>query len=89
MAVHITGQRYSTQPPVDRDLGAAVYAALRAHHDVRLRTVRVAVQHGQVFLAGEVPTYYAKQLAQHSAMSVPGVHRVHNELVVDHQRARS
>jgi osmotically-inducible protein OsmY len=53
-----------------------------------LRAVRVAAQDGQVFLMGEVPTYHAKQLAQHAAMSIPGVNRVHNELVVDNPRAR-
>ena len=73
-----------TTPPVHEvELGAAVQAALRAQRDGRLCGVRAAAQGGQVFLAGEVPTYYAKQLAQHAAMSVAGVCRVHNELVVE------
>jgi osmotically-inducible protein OsmY len=42
-------------------------------------------QNGQVFLAGEVPTYYAKQLAQHTAMGVHGVTCVHNEVMVVNQ----
>ena len=89
MGVHITDAVIVSRPAHDRELGAAVQAALYGRRDGRLRAVRVAAQNGQVFLAGEVPTYYAKQLAQHAAMSVAGVCRVHNELVVENRRARS
>lgn len=82
MGVHITGGNVDVRTGRDLDLGPAVQAVLRARGDGRLRAVRVHTLNGQVFLAGEVPTYYAKQLAQHAALSVPGVLRVHNELVV-------
>ena len=89
MDVDLTVAGPATRPVPEVELGAAVEAALRAQGDGRLYTVRVAAQGGQMFLAGEVPTYYAKQLAQHAAMSVAGVCRVHNELVVENRRARS
>ncbi len=89
MGVHIADAGIGLRRSHDRELGAAVQAALSARRDGRLRAVRVAAQDGQVFLTGEVPTYYAKQLAQHAAMSVASVRRVHNELVVEHGRARS
>jgi osmotically-inducible protein OsmY len=88
MGVQVVHSGVVQRPTRNRDLGAAVQDALTARRDGRLRAVRVAAQNGQVFLAGEVPTYYAKQLAQHAAMSVEGVQRVHNELVVDHRRTR-
>ena len=88
MEVDITEPGLASRPVHKDELGAAVQAALRAQGDGRLHQVRVAAQNGQVYLAGEVPTYYAKQLAQHAAMSVPGVERVHNELVVENRRAQ-
>jgi osmotically-inducible protein OsmY len=89
MGVHITDAGVVSRTSPDFELAPAIQAALRRQGDGRLRAVRVAAQAGHVFLAGEVPTYYAKQLAQHAAMSVPGVDRVHNELVVERRRERS
>jgi osmotically-inducible protein OsmY len=87
MGIHIAHAAAVPRLVHDSELGSAVQAAL-ASRDGRLRNIRVAAQFGQVVLEGEVPTYYAKQVAQHAAMSVAGVARVYNELVVKYRRAR-
>lgn len=88
MGIHITDNRQKLERQPDRELADAVLSALSDRRDGRLRAVRVVAQRAQVFLAGEVPSYYAKQIAQHAAMSVAGVARVHNELVVESKGAQ-
>jgi osmotically-inducible protein OsmY len=58
-------------------------ALLIATDSGRLRSVSVKVHHGRVYLYGRVHSFYAKQIAQHTAMSVAGVQRVLNELTVE------
>jgi osmotically-inducible protein OsmY len=47
-----------------------------------LRGIGVTVHEGLVILKGPVPTYYLNQLAQATALAVPGVHQVRNDLDV-------
>ena len=49
---------------------------------VRVRQLRVTVQEQGLVLQGCVPTYYAKQLAQHAAMEVSGLPILANEIEV-------
>jgi osmotically-inducible protein OsmY len=65
------------------DLALTVHRALIATDSGRLRSVSVKVHHGRVYLYGRVHSFYAKQIAQHTAMSVAGVQRVLNELTVE------
>jgi osmotically-inducible protein OsmY len=65
------------------DLALMVHRALIAADSGRLRSVSVKVHHGRVYLYGRVHTFYAKQIAQHTAMSVAGVEHVSNELIVE------
>ena len=48
-----------------------------------LRTVEVTVCAGMVTLGGRVPSYHLKQIAQTTALAVPGVLQVFNELAVE------
>lgn len=48
-----------------------------------LREVTIALEGSCVSLHGTVRTYYAKQLAQQTVISVPGVTQLVNELVVN------
>ena len=59
---------------VERALGATGHAPLRNLH--------LCQQGSTVILHGHVPSYYLKQLAQATAMTIPGVSRVHNQLDV-------
>jgi osmotically-inducible protein OsmY len=59
---------------VERALHAAGYGSLRA--------VQVTVHARRVILWGRVPSYYLKQLAQQTALAVPGAHEVGNGLEV-------
>jgi len=71
-----------TQSLEDHRLAERVERALRATGYGVLRTVRVAVNARVVILGGRISTYYLKQLAQATALAVPGVHQVRNDLDV-------
>jgi osmotically-inducible protein OsmY len=47
-----------------------------------LRAVEVSVKTRAVILRGRVPSYYLKQIAQETALAVPGTHQIHNDLDV-------
>lgn len=72
-------------PNPDNQLMARVKRALRASGYAPLAQVRVMVDRGQVFLAGDVPTYFMKQVAQTRALSVDGVKALSNDLVVERE----
>jgi BON domain len=67
-----------------KDLGvaASVERALCAAGHAPLRAVEVWGEGNGVVLKGHVPTYYLKVLAQATALCVPGVERVRNDLEV-------
>lgn len=61
---------------------AVVRDALHLTGYGELRRVQVDCDGDSVTISGRVPTYYLKQLAQHAALEVPGIERIHNELHV-------
>ena len=67
-------------------LSADIERALRATGYSALRSVDIAVNAGGVSLAGRVPSYHMKQLAQATAMRMAGVLEVCNELEVASSR---
>ena len=71
-----------TQSLEDRCLAERVERALRATGYGALRTVRVSVNARVVILGGRVSSYYLKQVAQATALAVPGAHQIRNELDV-------
>jgi osmotically-inducible protein OsmY len=73
----------SSEPDQSSDLRESVVHALATRNCRSLREVTIAVEGGRVLLYGTVSTYYAKQLAQQTVFSVPGVTKVVNELVVN------
>jgi osmotically-inducible protein OsmY len=66
------------------DLGLAerVERALGATGHGPLRGIQVAVHAGLIILGGRVPSYYLKQVAQATALAVPGARHVRNDLDV-------
>jgi BON domain len=48
----------------------------------RIRDLRVQVLPAGVILQGRVPTYHAKQLAQHAAMELAGIPILANDIEV-------
>jgi osmotically-inducible protein OsmY len=66
----------------DRQLAERVERALRATGYGSLTEVAVAVHVRLVVPGGRVPSYYLKQVAQATALSVAGVERVRNDLKV-------
>lgn len=66
----------------DLCLAEGIERVLRASGHGSLRAVEVAVCGRVVILSGRVPTYYSKQLAQATALTVPGAQQIHNDLDV-------
>lgn len=71
-----------TQGLEDQHLAERVERALRAGGHRALHAVRVSVRTRVVFLDGRVCSYYLKQLAQETALAVPGAHQICNDLNV-------
>jgi hypothetical protein len=63
-------------------LAERVERAVRATGYPSLRTIEVAACERLVILRGRVPSYYMKQMAQATAVAVPGVCEVRNDLDV-------
>jgi len=81
-----------TQSLEDQCLAERVERALRATGYGSLRTVRVSVNARVVILEGRVSSYYLLQVAQATALAVPGAQQVRNGLDVvqpnqDHEKA--
>ena len=66
----------------DRELARRVTNFLAGQHVPALRAIQVEVRNGAVTLRGNVRTFYEKQLSQHSAGRVAGVHQVVDEIEV-------
>jgi osmotically-inducible protein OsmY len=66
----------------DLRLAERVERALRALGFSPLRAIEVAVCGQVVILRGRVPSYYVKQIAQATALAVPGVRQLCNDLDV-------
>jgi osmotically-inducible protein OsmY len=85
-----TGEKDAVQPEAallmqgleDLRLAERVEQALRATGYPRLRGIEVTVHARLVILRGRVPSYYLKQIAQETALAVPGTHQVRNDLDV-------
>lgn len=73
-------------PPAPDNVAAAlvkrIEQAIRRGSGGRIHKLRVDVHHGRVVLAGFCSTFYAKQLAQHSAMSLVEDRRLENQIEV-------
>jgi len=57
---------------------------LFADKQITTRHLHVATRHGEVFLTGAVPTHSEKQQAEKLVNEISGVHKVKNELKVEH-----
>jgi len=77
-----TGARLLAQSLQDLDLAESVERTLHATGYGHLRGIEVTVHGRLVILGGRVPSYYLKQIAQASALSVRGVDQVRNDLEV-------
>ena len=71
-----------TQSLEDLDLAERVGRALRATGYGPLRVIEVTVHARVVILEGRAPSYYLKQVAQTTALAVPGAQQVRNDLEV-------
>jgi osmotically-inducible protein OsmY len=67
----------------DLCLAERVERALRATGYGALRGIAVTAHARFVILGGRVPSYYLKQVAQATALAVPGARHVRNDLDVD------
>jgi hypothetical protein len=70
-----------TQEPGMR-LHAEVQRALAHNPYFASRALRIELRENEVSLSGVLGSYFHKQMAQESVLSVSGVRRVHNEIRV-------
>jgi osmotically-inducible protein OsmY len=77
-----TNAHLLTQGLEDLHLSERVERALGATGRGPLRSIEITVHARFVILAGRVPSYYLKQLAQETALAVAGVQHVQNDLDV-------
>lgn len=63
-------------------LAKRIEQAIRRGSAGRIHKLRVDVQHGKIVLTGFCSTFYAKQLAQHSAMPLVDGRRIENQIEV-------
>jgi len=69
-------------PANGSELAARVDSALQSKGYSPLRLLHVVAHEGHVTLRGRVPSYYMKLVAQETAMTIPGVCGLANELDV-------
>ena len=74
--------RLLTPSQEDQRLAERVERELRTRGYWALHAVRVSVNARVVLLGGRVSSYYLKQLAQATALAVPGAHQIRNDLNV-------
>jgi osmotically-inducible protein OsmY len=67
----------------DQRLAERVERALRSRGYWALHLVRVSVRMRVIYLGGRVCSYYLKQLAQETALAVPGSDQIRNDLRVE------
>ena len=77
--ITIPKQEFSSDDPA---LAQRVYDALRSYRVPSMRHVRVEVVDGKIVLKGEVHSFYAKQVLQHSARLVAPDSQVIDEVSV-------
>jgi hyperosmotically inducible protein len=65
------------------DVGEKISRALLRHAEREAKNIEIAVHDGTVTLSGKVGTYAEKAAARGAAWSVPGVHAVIDDLVVE------
>jgi len=71
-----------TQSLEDLHLAERIKRALQATGYGALRAIDVSVNARIVHITGRVPSYYLKQIAQATALAVPGTHNIDNDLDV-------
>lgn len=64
-------------------LTSHVENCLRSSGYASLRMLKVTHSQGRIHIAGQVPSYYMKQMASVLATAAAADHVVHNELVVE------
>lgn len=80
-ALQATAQ-FLAQRLMDLDLAQRIERALCATGYGPLRRIEIVVRARLVILAGHVPSYHLKQIAQTAALTVPGASQVRNDLEV-------
>ncbi|MEM1303837.1 MAG: BON domain-containing protein [Planctomycetota bacterium] len=74
----------ATAAPAPTDaLADRVHTALESSPHLSVRSMRIEAEHGHIRLAGDVGSFFEKQIAQEVVRRVDGVDRVENLLQVN------
>lgn len=66
----------------DRQLEDRLRKAFEKHDYWPLRNVQVSARSGRITLAGQVPTFYARQVCHQACRQVPGVEQIVDNVTV-------
>jgi osmotically-inducible protein OsmY len=80
--LEISHSSNSRAPETGRRLHADVHRALALNPYFAGRSLDVELHENEVVLSGVLGSYFHKQMAQESVLSVHGVRRVHNQIRV-------
>jgi hypothetical protein len=73
---------FAFNPPMYSPAHEELASRIQERLSSRFRGLKVKVKEGGVVLKGRVPTYYAKQLAQHLVMQATDLPILANDIVV-------
>jgi hypothetical protein len=71
-----------SESAADRKLVEAATQRLRTSPYLSLRVVRCECKHGVLTLAGRVPSFYHRQIAQASVRDLAGLRQIDDQLIV-------
>jgi len=79
---HIAVRPDLTARPLSPNIGEAARHELRSHSHLRTQRVWCEVDGGTLYLRGQVPRFFYKQLAQEAVAGIDGVTQIVNEIEV-------
>jgi osmotically-inducible protein OsmY len=74
--------RMETSADAAREVAATVKARILHHPHLKTQRIWCEFDGGKLFLRGQVPSYFFKQLAQEAVLGLGGVRQVVNEIEV-------
>jgi osmotically-inducible protein OsmY len=77
-----SAQRSRSQVDGSQDVAKSVQRSLEKSGYHVLRTISFSCERGVLFLRGQLPTYFHKQLAQEAVRRIDGVRRIVNQIEV-------
>ena len=75
-------QEVSCDEQHNAEIITKVMERLRGHSHLRVQRICCEIDDGKLFLRGQVPSFFYKQLAQEAVQNITGVGQIFNEIEV-------